>query len=105
MVAVLTEVWTELPTELPSKVLPIRPLFAPYPLRPTARRLPRRSKNTASHIFLVLANYTAQLLALKTVLVNDDANAAPAAIVKTAHHSPTTIHLYIGFRAHNISGK
>ena len=49
--------------------------------------------------------YRVQLPALKTVFVDDHADSAPAAIGKTAHHSPPAVHLYIGFRAHNIGGK
>src|SRR5208282_4465403 len=52
--------------------------------------------------------YTAelqQLPALKTVLINDHPDSAPAAIFKTAYHSSAAIHLHVGFRADYIGGK
>src|SRR5208337_649169 len=64
-----------------TEVLPIHPLFAPYP----------RGRS--------------RLPALKPVLVNDHSDSTPAAIRKTAYHSPSTVDLHVGFCAHHIGGK
>src|SRR5580658_3596910 len=87
-------------TEVLTEVLPIRPLFAFYlsssnPRGLTAWPTGRRGK----------PRLYGKLPALKTVLVNDHADPTPATIRKTAHYSPTTIDLHVGFGAHDIGGE
>jgi len=45
------------------------------------------------------------LSAVETILVNHYANAATAAVLKTAHHSPAAIDLHVRLRSDNIGGK
>src|ERR1039457_7038023 len=92
----LTEDPIEVLTEPLTEVLPIRPLFS----RTCCRELPTQPTGSRGK-----PRHYDRLLALKTVLVNNHADSPPATIGKAAHHSPAAIHLYIGCRAHNISGK
>src|ERR1035437_5360786 len=82
-----------------TEVLPITPLFAYYLSRATcrARRAADRQTRQAASL--------RKLPALKTILINDHADSAAAAIFKTADHSPAAIHLHVGFRADDIGGE
>src|ERR1035441_901607 len=81
-----------------TEVLPITPLFAYYLSRATcrARRTADRQTRQAASL--------RKLPALKTILIDDHADSAAAAIFKTADYSPAAIHLHIGFRADDIGG-